>query len=96
VKVRGEAPDAGAHRVQRDRLLRPAAARVLGGVVGEERGEQRGGQLRDMGGRPGLDEPIRERGAVPAVLPDGVRRAAIGFELENERLESLLELHAHD
>jgi hypothetical protein len=40
-------------------------------------------------------EPGRERGAVPAVLPDRVRAAAVGFELEKERLECGLDVHGH-
>ena len=46
-------------------------------------------------GGPHLDRPLL-RGAVAAVLPDGVRRPAVGLELEKERLECGLEVHGHD
>jgi hypothetical protein len=91
--VSREAADRSPHRVQADRSLRTAAARVLGGIGGEEPSEGLGGQLRDGRRRPGLGEPGCERSAVPAVLADGVRRSTVGFELEKERLECGLDVH---
>jgi hypothetical protein len=93
VQVLRETPDRGAHRVQRHRLLRSAPAGVLGRVGREEPGEQVRGQPADGDGGAGCGEPAREGPAVPAVLADRVRRAAVGLELDGELGEGLGEVH---
>ena len=53
------------------------------GDLGHQVGDVRAGAVRR--------DPVDQRGHVPAVLPDGVRRATVGLELEDERLEGFFE-----
>ena len=60
---------------------------------GQERGDVLVADRRDGATWAAVGQPRCERGHVAPVLADRVRGSAVGFELDEEPIESGLELH---
>ena len=91
-------PWAARSRLKTVSFVPVSAGPPVGPRARERRGQEAGEDLvpegRDVAGEALLRAPPGEEADVPAVLLDRVRGAAVGFELEDEASESVVDVHA--